>query len=80
MYGQPMYGQPMYDQGQYQQAPSRRFGGGGVGMPLALGVGGGLVGGLLGAELLDDFGNNQYDDGYQAGMYTTREWELMYRV
>jgi hypothetical protein len=69
-YGQPMYGQTMYGQqpyygGQPQQQGSRfgGLGGGGMGMPLALGLGGGLLGGML----LSDYGQNQYQQGFDNG-------------
>lgn len=57
-YGQPMYGQPV-----------RRKGGMGPGGAAALGVGGGLVGGMLLADAIDDHDDYQegYDDGMDAG-------------
>lgn len=52
----------------YEQQGGRRFGGGGgLGMPLALGVGGGLAAGFVGAELIDHLEENEYQQGYQNG-------------
>jgi len=70
-YGQPGYGQPQYggyppQQQYYQQQRPQKSGGGGMGMlgGAALGVGGGLVGGMLLADAIDDHDQNEYDQGY----------------
>jgi len=52
--------QPVYAQGK----PKRH----GIGMGgAALGVGGGLLGGLLIADAIDDYGDSRYDQGFEAG-------------
>lgn len=56
-YGQPMMGQ------QY-----KKKGGLGAGGAAALGVGGGLLGGMLLADGIDHMEDNAYDQGYDQGM------------
>ncbi|OQE15107.1 hypothetical protein PENSTE_c030G04230 [Penicillium steckii] len=53
--------------GYYQQQPPRRTGGGGMGTAgaAALGVGGGLLGGMMLENALDD--HDDYNDGYAEG-------------
>lgn len=70
-YGYPPGGYGGYPQqgGYYPQQPPRRQGGGGMGTAgaAALGVGGGLVGGMLLADAMED--HHDYDDGggYDGG-------------
>ncbi|KAJ6000111.1 hypothetical protein N7481_000520 [Penicillium waksmanii] len=57
-------------QGYYQQQPQRRTGGGGMGTAgaAALGVGGGLLGGMLIADAIDDHeDHDNYDNGGGGG-------------
>lgn len=67
-YGYPGYGYP--PQGVYyppqQQAPPRKSGMG-AGAAAALGVGGGLIGGALLADAIEDHDESVYDAGYDAG-------------
>lgn len=50
----------------YQEQGGRRFGGG-LGLPLAAGLGGGLLAGVVGATIVDDLAFNSYNQGYDAG-------------
>ncbi|KAL1306468.1 hypothetical protein AAFC00_005166 [Neodothiora populina] len=64
---QPYYGGGGYpQQGGYGQPP-RKSGGMGVGGAAALGVGGGLLGGMLLADAMEDHDQNEYDQGYDQG-------------
>lgn len=72
-YGQQGYPQQGYgggypqqgyqQQGYYGQQPPRKSGGMGVGGAAALGVGGGLLGGMLLADAIDDHEDQSYDQG-----------------
>ncbi|KAJ6004835.1 hypothetical protein N7540_012634 [Penicillium herquei] len=65
--GYPQQSGPYYQQQQYQQQPQRKHGMGTAGAA-ALGVGGGLLGGLLLADAVEDLGDhNDYNDGGYGG-------------
>lgn len=76
---QPGYGYPPAGYGGYspqggyypQQQPPRRSGGMGTAGAAALGVGGGMLGGLLLADAVGDMGDHDYGDGggYDGGGY-----------
>lgn len=61
---QPQYGyqQPAYGGG-YQQRPQRTGGGMGAMGGAALGLGGGLIGGMLLEDAIQDHDQNEYDQG-----------------
>ena len=75
-YGPPAYGQPGYGPGPgygggyppqqqyYQQAPPKKSGGIGTMGGAALGLGGGLVGGMLLEDAIQDHDQNEYNQGY----------------
>ncbi|KAJ5722087.1 hypothetical protein N7488_000122 [Penicillium malachiteum] len=65
--GYPQQSAPYYQQQQYQQQPQRKHGMGTAGAA-ALGVGGGLLGGLLLADAVEDLGDHHdYNDGGWGG-------------
>lgn len=64
--GYPQQGYPQQGYGGgYQQPPKKS--GMGVGGAAALGVGGGLVGGMLLADAMEDHDQNEYQQGYDDG-------------
>ena len=78
-YGQPAYGQPAYGGGpgyggyppqqqQYYQQQQRPQKSGGLGTMggAALGLGGGLIGGMLLEDAIQDHDQNEYNQGYGA--------------
>ncbi|KAK8160430.1 hypothetical protein BKA80DRAFT_275045 [Phyllosticta citrichinensis] len=64
---QGYYGQGGYPQQQYVQQRPHKSGGMGAGGAAALGVGGGLLGGMLLADAIDDHEDHAYDQGYEDG-------------
>ncbi|KAI9726392.1 MAG: hypothetical protein M1834_009055 [Cirrosporium novae-zelandiae] len=66
-YPQQGYGYPQQEYGGYQQQQVKKKGGLGTAGAAALGVGGGLVGGMLLADAIDDHDEHEYDQGYQDG-------------
>ncbi|KAF2717940.1 hypothetical protein K431DRAFT_349131 [Polychaeton citri CBS 116435] len=56
--------------GYYQQAPQKRHGGMGAGGAAALGVGGGLLGGVLLADAMNDNDQDAYEDGTLVHTHT----------
>jgi len=71
-YGGHGYGQPMYGGGHGMMGGmggmGRKKPGMGMGGAAALGVGGGLIGGMMLADGIDDMQDNAYDQGYDQGM------------
>lgn len=64
---QPGYGGYPPQGGYYPQQPPRKSGGMGTAGAAALGVGGGLLGGLLIADAVEDMGDHDYDNGGGGG-------------
>jgi hypothetical protein len=68
-YGQPGYGPgPGYGGGYgggYAQQPPKKSGGIGTMGGAALGLGGGLIGGMLLEDAIQDHDQNEYDQGYR---------------
>lgn len=65
---QGYYGQGGYPPQQYAQAPARTHGGLGTGGAAALGVGGGLLGGMLLADAIEDHDQGEYQQGCKESL------------